>query len=404
VLDLEKPSCFDIVQAMVRHRRVGFSGGGRGDREVAVGRGPVLLPEIANPQDMQGGDISGGSSDIHTVILCAVPTEYEALKAYFKPEEQLLSKGTIGYKSRFADYGPAIVVLLLQGMGNISAAIETQHAIDVWRPEFLLLVGIAGGFPKADRYLGDLIAADQLIYYELGKLSDKGVARRPQVFRASPLLIAAAQSVANQPYAWLDQIKYPRPDGTSGRINPTVHIGSVLSGDKVVTSETFLSEFPDMWQGIVGIEMEGAGAGLAVYRSDTQPEFLMIKSICDWADPSKNDAWQQYAGHVSAAFARSILQIIWTKFGRPAAAEIPRRTLQVECAGPDRFEICKRLYGSRDDIADYYEISRQDRARFKPGREMTEVWEWLVDRDNLDSLPSTLKRLQREDVIRDFRA
>ena len=48
-----------------------------------------------------------------------------------------------------------------------------------------------------------------------------------------------------------------------------------------------------------------------------------------------------------------------------------------------------RLYDGWEEIADYYEITKRERARFKPGREMIEVWEWLVARNNLDSLPPT---------------
>ena len=98
-----------------------------------------------------------------------------------------------------------------------------------------------------------------------------------------------------------------------------------------------------MWPGIIGIEMEGAGTGLAVYRSETQPEFLMIKAICDWADNSKSDVWQNYAGHASAAFAFLLLVTI-RKEGDPVslrAQHVPQRTLRVNCTGPDRYEICE---------------------------------------------------------------
>ncbi|NOR25846.1 MAG: hypothetical protein GQ542_15950 [Desulforhopalus sp.] len=34
---------------------------------------------------------------------------------------------------------------------------------------------------------------------------------------------------------------------------------------------------------------------------------LLVKSICDWADSSKNDDWQEYAADVAAAYTIAIV-------------------------------------------------------------------------------------------------
>jgi nucleoside phosphorylase len=367
-------------------------------------RGQRLLSDMRENVSEMARDLKEGPSKCRAAILCAVQNEYDAVQSYFKQEEALLSKGAIGFKSQKDADGSFVVVLLLRGMGNISAALGTQYAIDVWRPQFLLLVGIAGGFAKPGRDLGDVLVADQLIYYELGKQSDKGTTLRPQVFRPSAILVSAAQSIAAKPHAWIEQIKSPRPDGTSERYMPKVHLGTILSGDKVVTSKSFLKEFRNTWSGILGVEMEGAGAGLAVYRSETQPEFLMIKAICDWADKSKKDEWQKYAAHASAAFAFVLLNnVLLNKMSSNASGQVvPQRKLHVTCDGPAIVEICDRLYQDWQEIADYYRIKNRERARFKAGREMVEIWNWLVDRRNLDSIPAMLYWLDRPDILRDF--
>lgn len=397
-----------VCSTLLRTGDFEFEISGHNTDEVAnVGERLLTIARANTNEKTEGRTDMRETSKARAVILCAVEGEYTAVQSYFKPEEPLLSKGAIGYKSRMDD-GSIVVVLLLQTMGNLSSALETQNAIDVWRPQFLLLVGIAGGFTKSDRYLGDVIVADQIVYYELAKHTDQDTTLRPQVYRASTALISAAQAIAAQPYTWIDKINWPRPDGTSERVIPRVHVGPVLSGDKVVSSENFLQEFRDVWPGIVGVEMEGAGAALAAYRSETQPEFLMIKAICDWADSSKNDSWQMYAGHVSAAFALLIIEMVLRRTKTSLTSrggrgqQVPQRELRVACTGPDRYEICERLYDGWEEIADYYEITKRERARFKSGREMIDVWEWLVARGNLDSLPSTLRRFRRDDVIRDF--
>jgi nucleoside phosphorylase len=287
-------------------------------------------------------------------------------------------------------------------MGNLNAALETQRAIDVWNPRLLFLTGIAGGFKDPNRYLGDVLVADQMIYYELGKARADGTTLRPQVFRPSSALISATQLVAASPDPWIEHIACERPDGTTRRIRPEVHIGPVLTGEKVVTTDQFLNEFRSSWTNILGVEMEAAGSALAVYTKDTQPEFLMVKGISDWADAAKADSWQTYAAHAAAAFVLRLLEIVSPKSAGSPVHPPPKRTLRVNCAGQERMEVCKRLYANWEDIADYYDVARGERARFRAGREMMEMWEWLKDRGDLDGLPSALEYLGRSDIMRDF--
>jgi bDLD-like protein len=98
----------------------------------------------------------------------------------------------------------------------------------------------------------------------------------------------------------------------------------------------------------------------------------MIKAICDWADTNKNDKWQEYAAHSSAAFAVLLLEDIAKMAGAAPPSNVPdvapERKTQVDCIGPDRFEICERLEAMWEDIADYYEITPRERARFRRGR------------------------------------
>jgi nucleoside phosphorylase len=149
-----------------------------------------------------------------------------------------------------------------------------------------------------------------MIYYELAKQTEVGLNLRPDVYRASPFLLSAVNHIASQPTPWISAIRCERPDGTTGRVNPKVHVGPILSGDKVVATKGFLAEFRKNWTNIVGVEMEGAASGLAVYRSETRPEFLLIKGICDWADSAKDDRWQSYAAHAAAALSLHLLETI----------------------------------------------------------------------------------------------
>jgi nucleoside phosphorylase len=286
-------------------------------------------------------------------------------------------------------------------MGIAEATLLTKSAIDAWQPRHLILGGIAGGFPGRDRYLGDILIADQVIAYEAAKIRGDKVDRRYEAYRSSQSLVEAARKVASAPFSWLARIHAERPDGSSGRTNPVVHFGTVLSGDKVVASDTFLRDFRDVWTTTVGVEMEGAGAALATFRSERPPEFLMVKGICDWADESKNDEWQPYAAEAAATFVVDLLAKVV-----PAAAPIrhaeTRAPNSPQCTATERMEICDRLHDSWKEIADFFETDTRTRERFESGRQMQELWNWLTKRKRLGSLPTALEFVGRKDVLDDY--
>jgi nucleoside phosphorylase len=84
------------------------------------------------------------------------------------------------------------------------------------------------------------------------------------------------------------------------RYSPTVHIGSIASGDSVIKSGVHRDGISQE-AGIIGFEMEGAGVW------DTIP-CVIIKGVCDYADSHKNKLWQEYAAATAAACAKAFVR------------------------------------------------------------------------------------------------
>ncbi|KAL4868980.1 hypothetical protein BDV12DRAFT_208861 [Aspergillus spectabilis] len=96
----------------------------------------------------------------------------------------------------------------------------------------------------------------------------------------------------------LDRVYRRRP--STGHNSPRVHIGTVASADTVMKS----GEHRDCLvqsEGVVGLEMEGAGVWDNI-------SCIIIKGVCDYADSHKNKAWQAYAAATGAATAKSFLE------------------------------------------------------------------------------------------------
>ena len=192
-------------------------------------------------------------------------------------------------------------------MGELPAATATTDAIVRWKPQFVLMVGIAAGIPssKDDRELGDVVVADQVIGYEHAKVTDKGYEYREREYPASALLLDRVRNFWDT--SWIQQIVAPRPANAKRNI-PKLHTGPVASGNKVVASTEFRGQLTTRWPKLVAVEMEAEGVFSAVFDRPQIRNTLMIRGICDLADERKSDEWQEYAADAAASFAVSFLK------------------------------------------------------------------------------------------------
>lgn len=334
-----------------------------------------------------------GQVDI--VLLTALKLEQDAILKYLDEWQDVKTKGRIHQRGKIGPYD--VVVMPLLGMGNIRAARAATEAIAIWNPAQIIMTGIAGGVRKKnERYLGDVLVAEQLVDYELGKAKPDGVVeRRYQAYRPAKVLLDAAKSLPAE--SWAMKVDAPRPDGSTGRVVPKVHFGVIGSGQKVVTDPDLVEELQGDWIELIGLEMEGVGIALAAYESEQSPGFLLVKGVCDWADPEKNDDWQKYAAEASAVFTAALL--------RSEPFE-PRRRKQAALKdapqtypGPVKYEVCRRLTDDWQDLADVFEIPPDVRARFGQGRGPQGVWEWLEKREKLRVLEIGLETIGRTDLV-----
>ncbi len=200
----------------------------------------------------------------------------------------------------------SIVVMQLLGMGRVQAATATSDAIKRWRPRFVVMVGIAGGVAAKHVGLGDILVSQQVVDYELQKLTQKGPEIRWQVHQADARLLGASQQLTAE--AALSLLTVRRPlRGVPQRI-----IGPIASGDKVIAFGAALEQYRQHWATLIGVEMEAAGVATAVSQAAKPPGFFMVRGVSDLADANKDSKhvgkWRAYACHVAAAYTVALLQ------------------------------------------------------------------------------------------------
>ena len=199
-----------------------------------------------------------------------------------------------------------VICTTFLGMGQLDAAIAVKKAVDYYSVNKVVLTGICGGIDKEMNY-GDIIISDQIVDYELAKIQQDGVQVRWNVYRGDFELVRGMKMFKSD--AWFSYLKKVFPNIEVEK--PNVYSGIVLSGNKVIANHEEIKQFKKTWRKALAVEMEASGIAATLYQMENAPSFVMVKSICDFADSEKNDDWQEYASYVAAFF---ILNYIFTEF------------------------------------------------------------------------------------------
>lgn len=184
---------------------------------------------------------------------------------------------------------------------NTNAAMETERALQYYKPSHAFYVGVAGGLK--DVKVGDIVIGTDVLGYERGKAEKEIFKPRPQFGASSYDLERAANSFAIS-RSW-KVISTPLVDPQFGP-EISVHSGTIASGEKVDAS--FKSELHKHIRAnashALAIEMEGLGF-LTVCRTRPSVKSLLLRGISDLVDDKgemEGKGSQPYASQNVAAF------------------------------------------------------------------------------------------------------
>ncbi len=238
------------------------------------------------------------------VILTALDIEYAAVRSHLVDLKEIKHpRGTLYEVGYFDGPNGAWTVAIGQaGVGNNSAAVETERAVAYFDPDVILFVGVGGGLK--DVKIGDVVAATKVYGYESGK-AKLSFQTRPDVGTSSYSLVQRARTEGRQS-DWLQRLS-----DKGGAQAPRVFVEPIAAGEKVVADNRsavykFLSsEYSDA----LAVEMEGRGFLEAAYANQ-QVEAIVIRGISDLISNKRaTDAagFQRIAAQNASAFAFQIL-------------------------------------------------------------------------------------------------
>ena len=103
------------------------------------------------------------------VIATAIPIERESVCSHLSEIKGDSCDGTRYWRGTFLSGESTWDVLVVEtGKGNTAAARETGRALSYFKPTIALFCGIAGGIK--DVRIGDVVAANDVLYYEFQKV------------------------------------------------------------------------------------------------------------------------------------------------------------------------------------------------------------------------------------------
>ncbi len=211
------------------------------------------------------------------VLLTFNEHEFTAVRRAFWSSAQEPPLRRQGKEANSDDLGPHSGCTVLHHhcrQGNRQSQRAAECLREAYQPLAIIAVGIAFGIDETRQALNDVLVSSFIVDYELakahpGRLDVRG-ARPP----ASRRLVDAMRQLDVRAKA-------------GAQPWPTLHIGGLLSGEKLIDSLDYREELKARvgQDDIVGGEMEATGLATALDGHATQ--WLVVKGICDFADGRK---------------------------------------------------------------------------------------------------------------------
>ncbi len=252
--------------------------------------------------------------------------------------------------------GVAVARCLEQGNGNSFTV--AADMIDDLEPCWLVVVGIAGGYPDDDYSLGDVLLANRLYDFtvsaEIGSSEDHNREWSPtggpvhheveKILTAIPGWKARFKGwntkkrlgMSKPSFEFLPDPSHDRlygseehrknvhkslvrhfPKGTNAR--PAIYsVAAVVSGNTLAKHPELAAEWRRCARTSRFIEMESAGVYRAARRGGRNIPVLIVRGVSDIVGLKRDDAWTKFACCTAASFAVAVMAAGVCNATRPA--------------------------------------------------------------------------------------
>jgi len=177
------------------------------------------------------------------------------------------------------------IVVLLCGIGKVSAAIGTSLLIDHFSPDLIINTGTAGGLQHSKVF--DIVLATEVLYYDVD-VTAFGYALGQQ---------------AQMPKGYLPAKEwFTKAQETIKKHSSQLHCAPIVSGDSFVskpqTRQWIESHFPEA----LAVEMEAAAIAQTCYLLNTP--FLILRAVSDNAGEGNTISYDTFVKQAATLSAK----------------------------------------------------------------------------------------------------
>lgn len=254
------------------------------------------LPEI---QEIEEEKCENYKQSIDVLIITVTDVEkgsvLEHLEKYPRRKKvlQIFSESETYYLGKFGAFNTVLTQCRMGSTGQGSAILATEQAIRKWNPKVVIMVGIAFGKDEEKQNIGDVLVAEEIINYEPQRVGE------PVIHRGNHP--PSNQTILNR-FRNVHDWQFSGIDNASCQIR----LGAILSGEKLVDNPEFKAQLFQQFPQAIGGEMEGTGLSSACMRKGIA--WILVKSICDWADGKKHSKYQPLAAKSAASLVHHVLK------------------------------------------------------------------------------------------------
>lgn len=214
-----------------------------------------------------------------------------------------------------------LLSVLAEQMGSESAGVSAQIALDEFKPDIVLLLGIAGAI-STDLKIGDVCVSNEIIdVLQNAKVFDKGnkteIMFAPNFYTVGAELVSSFTFLRSHPaLKALYEDWQLVADGDAATLGigqadfPSIHIGPIACGP-VVASKRYLEKLKLLHRKVLAIETESGGVGSRVQERNTA--FLSIRGISDMADDKKSALEKETAGSARKLAMKNACNLLHTQ-------------------------------------------------------------------------------------------
>lgn len=272
---------------------------------------------------------AGRQPHVDIGILTVIPAELDAalrvldLKRCPKDEDT----GTIYWEgsvhSELTGHDHRVVLSCIGEAGNPSAAAAATELLQKYKPRLLLLMGIAAGI-RGKVKIGDVVLSERIVGYEpaaLVKAADSSdqVDPRPEMDRIphrimQDVVVYQQQQDESRLEAVFRRIGGEFPTPPAGKEEEYAeHVATAIrargttigSGEKLLRNPDKIKTLRSLHGKLDTVEMEAGGVVAAARRMNVL--WLIVRSISDFGDEFKNDAFHTFASKAAAAVLADFL-------------------------------------------------------------------------------------------------